>query len=323
VEDNFGTATTTMSKFSDAYSNPFEDGGDINPFAYAAQAPASARSQPDTHNSPPATTPIAPSTQSTYIPPPISSDGHVPTARELELERRLKELEERQQHQVPQDLKPKNWPRCYPLVRHHIEEDITNPVTKRLVKFGYASWILHTGTLTINWIACLVALVSPGTYNSTLGTNFGISIVLWALCIPLSWVFWYRPLYNAAINERASLLFLFLCMYAINILFIIVMLIGPPSAGSTGFINMIQTFSDGKTPGGVACIISMAFWAGDLALALFLIVRVYWFFRGKNPKQELQGEVTAAAGQAIAANPQLASQVAAGAINSSAGSQRV
>ena len=79
VEDNFGTATTTMSKFSDAYSNPFEDGGDINPFAYAAQAPASARSQPDTHNSPPATTPIAPSTQSTYIPPPISSDGHVPT----------------------------------------------------------------------------------------------------------------------------------------------------------------------------------------------------------------------------------------------------
>lgn len=53
--------------------------------------------------------------------------------------------------------------------------------------------------MTLDMVGALAILVSPSQVTDSVpGTNFGIAIVYWALSIPLGWVFWYRPLYNAA-----------------------------------------------------------------------------------------------------------------------------
>jgi hypothetical protein len=92
---------------------------------------------------------------------------------------------------------------------------------------------VHIFCLTLNMVGALAILVSPmeGT-DQAAGTNFGISVVFWALGIPLSWVFWYRPIYNAADGDKASMYLIFLCMFALNICFIGVIIVGI-SAGGT------------------------------------------------------------------------------------------
>jgi hypothetical protein len=231
--------------------------------------------------------------------------------REQELQRRLAELEAREAQLRATGVleKPKNWPVCYPLVRHAIDEDILDPTTRRLVKFTYYAYILHIVCLTLNMVGALAILVSPaegGAVDSSAGTNFGISVVFFALGIPLSWVFWYRPLYNAADQDKASMYLIFLCMFAANIVFIGVIIIGISAGGSVGFITMIQTFSLKKIPAGVICIIGMVAWGCELGLDIFIIIRVYMHFRGRGGTDQVKKEAAGGVATFAAENPGLA-----------------
>lgn len=243
------------------------------------------------------------------------------STREAELLRRLEELEAREralQHQVSVREKPKNWPPCYPLVRQAVDEDVADPMARRLVKFTFWCFVLHIIALSLNMIGCLAILVSPSqATDPTAGTNFGISVVFLLLGVPLSWVFWYRPLYNASVEDKASGYLIFLCMFAINIIFIGVLIVGIPAGGSTGFINMIQAFSLGKVPAGIICIVAMAALGAELALCIWIIIRVYMHFRGRGGTGAVQREAVGNAAEVVASNPQLAASAASAAFSAS------
>ena len=101
----------------------------------------------------------------------------------------------------------------------------------------------------------------------------------------------------------------FLCMFAINICFVAIEIIGITAGGTvyvrwftsrarvfillywvcflwmcdvcgcSGFITMIQTFNLKKVPAGIICIIGIAAWGLALGLDIFIITRVYMHFR--------------------------------------------
>ena len=51
-------------------------------------------------------------------------------------------------------LQRKNWPRCRPMMRYSIAEDVPAG-RQRLVRIGYGTWIIMATGLCWNWIVIL------------------------------------------------------------------------------------------------------------------------------------------------------------------------
>jgi len=52
-------------------------------------------------------------------------------------------------------LQNKNWPRCKPVVRHNIGQDVP-PGRQRLVRLGYLAWLLMFVGFCWNWLVVLI-----------------------------------------------------------------------------------------------------------------------------------------------------------------------
>ncbi|KAL7004608.1 hypothetical protein EMMF5_005868 [Cystobasidiomycetes sp. EMM_F5] len=199
--------------------------------------------------------------------------------RELELEQRERSLGQREANirlHGRNNWPPKPfWPFA-PLIYHDIQEEI--PAESRsIVLTLYRLWLLNIVTIILNLVACILLLVSGAADGAK---DLGGSLVD-LLVIPLSFVLWYRPVYNAYMKEQSFYYYLYFIFGGFHVAFSIYSLIGIPSTGSAGIINTIKAFADGSILTGVFCVLATVAWGLESAGTLFMGRFVYRHYKDK------------------------------------------
>ncbi|KAG6866963.1 hypothetical protein C0991_003879 [Blastosporella zonata] len=173
--------------------------------------------------------------------------------READLERRERELNAKAEN-IRHHGKA-NWPPFFPLIFHSIKDEIpeaSQPLITRL----YQLWLVLLLTLIINMVACIFILLAGG---EEAGRDLGASIGYMFLIGALSFLLWYRPIYNGYMKDhwRPKV-----CPSPSPREKIV--LIAPLSTGAAGLIRTIQMFVK-------------HYWA---AAVLGLVATVGWIIQG-------------------------------------------
>ncbi|CAM6100122.1 unnamed protein product [Calypogeia fissa] len=214
-------------------------------------------------------------------------------AKEEELNRREAELIRREEAIARSGIKisEKNWPPLIPikLLSHDIQRDI--PVhLQRLQKFAYASWLGMLVALIWNFIAVTGAWIrwpiSLGAYGVQIWL---LSIIYIQAGFPLSYFLWYRPLYLAMKNESGFRFGWFFVFYVVHILFNIFAAVAPPivfkGASLAGILPAIYLFTH-STAIGILYFIGFSFFVLESILSIWVLVRVWNYFRGSGKEAE-------------------------------------
>ncbi|KIY72155.1 scamp-domain-containing protein [Cylindrobasidium torrendii FP15055 ss-10] len=186
--------------------------------------------------------------------------------REAELERREQELNQRAE-QIKHHGK-NNWPFFFPLIYHDISVELPDQ-WKPLITRLYQLWMVLGVTLIINFIACIFILVS-GSRDG--GRDVGASIGYLIIMPPLSFLLWYRPIYNGYMKEQALYYYLFFFFCGWHILFSVYMIIGVLSTGSAGLVQMVQMFVGHHWAAAVLGLVSTIGWVVQG-------VGIAWYYR--------------------------------------------
>ncbi|KIM49059.1 hypothetical protein M413DRAFT_60358, partial [Hebeloma cylindrosporum] len=174
--------------------------------------------------------------------------------REQDLERREAELNNKAEHIRRHGRN--NFPPFFPLIFHSIQDEI--PETSRpLITRLYQLWLVLLGTLIINMVACMIILISGSPSG---GGDFGGSLGYLILITPLSFLLWYRPIYNGYMKEQALYYYFYFFFGGFHLLFSIYMIIGIPGTGSAGFIQTIRLFSAHTWVAAVFALIATIGW---------------------------------------------------------------
>jgi len=164
-----------------------------------------------------------------------------------------------------------NWPFFFPLIFHSIADEI--PETHRLtVTRFYQIWLLLGVTLIVNFVACLFVLLSG---SSDGGKDLGGSITYMPIIGILSFLLWYRPIYNGYMKEQALYYYIFFFFAGWHLVFSLYMIIGIPSTGSAGLIQTIQAYAQGHIVTGILGTIATVGWVLQ-ALGLAFYYRQTW-----------------------------------------------
>ncbi|PAV23907.1 scamp-domain-containing [Pyrrhoderma noxium] len=214
---------------------------------------------------------------------PVSNSytGYNPNidSRAAELDRRQAELDareaqiRREQEQLSNARKNgrNNWPPFFPLIYHEIEVEIPND-SRPLIWHIYYLWLILCGTLIINMIACIFILISG---SSDGGRDLGSSIGYIPVIGILSFLLWYRPIYNAYMKEQALYYYFYFFFCGWHIIFSIYMIIGIPGTGSAGLIQMIQMYANGHIAAGVLGTVATVGWVVQ-GLGILFYYRQIW-----------------------------------------------
>ncbi|KAF5380901.1 hypothetical protein D9615_004001 [Tricholomella constricta] len=178
--------------------------------------------------------------------------------READLERREQELNAKANN-LRRHGKA-NWPPFFPLIFHSIKDEIpeaSQPLITRL----YQLWLVLFLTLIINMVACIFILLAGGEEG---GRDLGASIGYLFLISVLSFLLWYRPIYNGYMKEQSLYYYFYFFFGGFHLLFSVYMIIGVPSTGAAGLIRTIQMFTK-------------HYWA---AAILGLVATIGWLIQG-------------------------------------------
>ncbi|KAI6045761.1 scamp family-domain-containing protein [Pisolithus marmoratus] len=189
--------------------------------------------------------------------------------RERDLHRREQELNQRADHIRRHGRN--NWPPFFPLIFHSIPEEIPE-ASRPLITRLYQLWLVLLATLIVNMIACIFLLVAG---SSDGGKDLGGSIGYLLLIAPLSFLLWYRPIYNGYMKEQALYYYIFFFFCGFHLLFSIYMVIGIPSTGAAGLIQTIQMYASGHWAAGILGTIATAGWSVQ-GLGLAYYYRQIW-----------------------------------------------
>ncbi|KAL4251702.1 Scamp-domain-containing protein [Abortiporus biennis] len=198
-------------------------------------------------------------------PTPISSSKATSvvdhTVRVEELNQRERDLERREQelNQRTDTLRRtgrNNWPPFFPLIFHSIKDEIPE-LSRHLITRLYQLWLVLALTMVINMVACIFVLTSGSSNGgSDLGSSIGYLIVI----TPLSFLLWYRPIYNGYMKEQALYYYLYFFFGGFHLLFSLYMIIGIPGTGSAGLIETIQMYIKGALVAGILGTIATVGW---------------------------------------------------------------
>ncbi|KAG9100300.1 hypothetical protein FRC06_004278 [Ceratobasidium sp. 370] len=142
-----------------------------------------------------------------------------------------------------------NFPPFFPLIFHSINDEIPQE-HRALITRLFQLWLVLGATLIINMVACIFILTSGGSDG---GKDLAASISYIPVIGILSFLLWYRPIYNGYMKEQSL-------YYCFHLLFSVYMIIGIPSTGSAGLINTIAAFSRKAIVVGVLGTIATTGW---------------------------------------------------------------
>lgn len=168
--------------------------------------------------------------------------------RERELAERERELDARTEHM--RKFGRNNWPPFYPLVYHDIDAEIP-PDAQETMRHIYYLWLLLTATLIWNVPTVIVMAIS-----SVPNANFIGAIIYLVFIPPLSFMLWYRPVYNGLMKEHSLFYYVYFLFGGFHLLFSLYAVVGYASTGCAGLLSVISAFYNGKWVGGALAIVS-------------------------------------------------------------------
>lgn len=192
----------------------------------------------------------------------VSGRGDDTAARLAEIRRKEAELEQRERNLGTREEQVKNygknnWPPFYPIFYHDIDQEV--PPEKRAdVTTIYRGWLFLVAVLAWNLLTTVFLLTSGASGG---GSDLGSGIFYLPVITILSFLLWYRPVYNAYAKEHSIFYLLYFVFGGFHVLFCFYMLIGIPATGSAGLINTISAFGRGSIITGVFGIIATTGWA--------------------------------------------------------------
>ncbi|BGP22780.1 hypothetical protein JCM10295v2_001671 [Rhodotorula toruloides] len=219
--------------------------------------------------------------------------------REQELAARETALKAKQEHIRKHGRN--NWPPGpFPLLFHSIEDEIPEQHQPTVLTL-YRIWMFLILVLIVNLVGAILLLIS-GASNG--GADLGSGIMYVPVIGALSFLLWYRPVYNAYAKEYSRPLpafsaysffyYIFFLFGAFHIAFCAYMFIGIPSSGSAGLINLISRFAGGHIVSGVFCVLATVGWALEGLAMLWMYKNVWAHSHGEQghslaqAKQEIQ-----------------------------------
>jgi len=196
-------------------------------------------------------------------------------AKEEELNRKEALLDTRAQQVAQREHSavnphPPNWPRCRPLIRHDISEDMPTPEAVRFVRLAYGGWIAGSVLLGINMISLLAVLIQEGS-GQPIG-DFVLSIVYFIL-LTIIWFLIYRMLYRAARKTKPALYIIYWIFYFFVMLTHFFFVIGYPGTGAGGIIYMIQEFRNQKLASAFILLANTILWG---CLSAYCVMIYIW-----------------------------------------------
>jgi len=223
------------------------------------------------------------------------TEEEVKTESISDLEWRVKALEikSKEMSKLEEELKlfrhtqrENNWPTLpeflpiKPCFYQNISMDIPAQGQKWVSRLYYI-WIF-------NWVV-LIANLLGGTLLLGIddGITFGLSILYCILFIPLSYICWFRPAYNAFRNNSFINYIIFFITFSFQFCFSVLMAIGIPNTGSSGVVIAMLTFRKRKAGTGdyffgtIILFITLGF-SLAAAMQLFIILKVHKFYRRSN-----------------------------------------
>ncbi|EJU05607.1 hypothetical protein DACRYDRAFT_74883 [Dacryopinax primogenitus] len=199
-----------------------------------------------------------------------------PDARLEELSRRERELDARErdlgrQEQAFADKGKPNWPFCVPFLHHDIKGDIPE-ASQQLMQRLYLLWLVLIGTVIINFIGCIFILLS-GTADG--GKDLGASILYLVVIPPASFFLWYLPIYRGFAKEQSLFYYIYYVFCGFHLLFSVYMIIGIPSTGSAGLIQMISAYARHAIAAGILGTVATVGWVVQ-GVGNLLYYRLIW-----------------------------------------------
>jgi len=221
--------------------------------------------------------------------------------REEDLERRERQLRDEQKRledarvygdRVPNFPPiPKFFP-CTPCVYHNIDFDIP-PEHQLTVRRVFYHWQFTVFCYLFNFLVCFGMICSLGT---SAGSAFGLSLLFAGLFIPLSFLTWYRMLYNAVRQDSSMRYMLFFFVYGMQILISGIAALGINGGGFAGWITAFKTMEKNKVLGVLGIFVSLA-WCLNCLIAVILIMQIHKTYRATGQSMEkASGEFAASAG---------------------------
>ncbi|CDZ97160.1 Secretory carrier membrane protein [Phaffia rhodozyma] len=208
--------------------------------------------------------PFASSTELPQVQPSFAEREAALNAREAELARREQEI-------AASGIQPNNWPKWYPIMHHDIHAVIPEQ-SRALMTRLYHLWLALVVTLIVNIVACVLLLISGASDGAK--DMIGAAVYIPFIGIP-SLYLWYRPIYYGYAKEHAFFFYLYYIFAGFHILFSVYMVVGIPSTGSAGLINMIAMFAGQHWAAAVLCVLASVGWVIQLFGSL-LFYRQIW-----------------------------------------------
>ncbi|XP_018650932.1 putative scamp family [Schistosoma mansoni] len=232
------------------------------------------------------------------VPPPPYSATQAQKITTAELERRQKELDakaaelarrEEEQRMREEQNRPvsqggviaKNWPPlpsfcpCTPCFYQNIETEIV-PEYKRVVKFGYYLWLSYACLLLVNLFTAMIYFAGTSSYYG--GSLFGVAILVFIICVPSSYVCWFRPLYKAFRSNSSINFFVFFIVFGVQVLVMIIQSIGIINWGSCGWITGLAVVKSNPVIGVMSLLVASIFTA-ITGLSAWYLIHVHRIYR--------------------------------------------
>jgi len=207
--------------------------------------------------------------------------------RQEELERKAAELTRREEElkNSPYNARVNNWPPLpsfiplQPCFYQDINVDI--PVEfQEMVKRLYYLWLFHSMLMFANLLGGVCLLFSG---NDKTGSTFGLSLVYGVMCIPLSYLCWFRPAYKAFRSDSSVQFMAFFFIFFSQFLFTCFMGLGIYGTGGCGMIISIVVFQN-ATSGGqyfvgfIVLLTAIGFIVAAIA-DFFMLTKVHSLYR--------------------------------------------
>jgi len=121
-------------------------------------------------------------------------------------------------------------------------------------------------------VACICILISGSAAG---GSDLGASIGYLLIISVLSFLLWYRPIYNGYMKEQALYYYFYFFFGGFHLLFSLYMIIGIPGSGSAGLIQTINMFAHHTWAAAVVGLVATIGWVIQGVGNLYLYRQIY------------------------------------------------